>query len=128
MMRNDHKCQPEKHHAEMIDNVMDEFFDLFNTLTPLTKSHGMPDFCVKNFDRDNLTLKYPDNVIVVPSPSGVSPSPRPGEIRRHNITEAIEYASTQAAMGAARRWSILVHAGTFLNDCQMTVPQRNRQV
>ena len=79
-------------------------------------------------NRDDLVLKYPNNVIVVQSPDGSSPPPKRGEIRFGNICAASQYAAAQADKGAAKQWSIVVHPGFFVNDCQLSSPKANSQV
>ena len=66
-----------------------------------------------------VSLKYPDNVVVVPSPDGTSRPPAPGTITHPTITEAVEYAVDSANRGKAKQFSILVHAGIFGNDLQV---------
>ena len=116
-----------KQETDMTANVMEDAMSLFKTLDPYRKPNG-PDINVKHYDRSNVKLKYPDNVIVVPSPIGASPPPEAGEIRRPNISDAIEYAAIQAAIGAAKRWSIIVYGGSFFNDCVISTPKSNIKV
>ena len=111
---------------DMMAKGTNDLFSLTKSLIPFFRSQ--PDIKQKRFDRTTIALKYPENVIVVPSPSGVSPPPEAGEIRRRNITDAIEYAAQRADQGEAKRWSIVVHAGCYYNDCQIIKPTRNVEV
>ena len=74
---------------------------------------GRPSPILRCSDPSEIPLKYPDNVIVVPSPNGTSRPPGPGAITRPSISAAVAHAVESADRGEATKFSILVHSGIF---------------
>ena len=69
---------------------------------------------------ETVAVKYPDNVIVVASPTGKAPPPAEGETRVHTIQAAVQLAARRCYQGGYRRSrckgvSIVVHEGIYVD-------------
>jgi len=91
-------------------NVMGELF--CSLLESREEKIGLT---TKTYNRHDLTLKYPDNVIVVGYP-GKTPLPTFGELRKATLDEAITYAENEASNGRGKAFSILVHKYSYVDD------------
>ena len=73
-----------------------------------------PDFLIKSGAKlTSADVKYPDNLIVVVSPSGPKPPPLLDRerIRVEKLSSAIRFACDEAAAGRGKNFSIVVYEG-----------------
>ena len=73
-----------------------------------------PRFTSKHYDVAEVKPMYPENVIVVASPTGNAPPRAPGETRVDKLSYAVLAAFLRATMGR-KRCSIVVHEGVYID-------------
>ena len=117
--------------AELHEKVQTDFLSIGESLKPYKQQFDieLKDYSSTfSYRRPRLDLKYPENIIVVSSPSGDSPPPERGETRCDSVAEATRIAAAIADMGGPSKWCIVVHNGYYLNNCRIHVPSRRKEV
>ena len=82
---------------------------------------------------ETVAVKYPDNVIVVASPTGRAPPPAEGETRVHTILAAVQLAARRCEQGGYRHSrckgvSIVVHEGIYIDPTRTPTEFENGYV
>ena len=96
-----------------------EFLKMLQSVAAAEKD---PHFRAKNKKKrydEAVDLMYPENVIVVASPTGKAPPPAPGETRVRRLSDAVDAAVLRARVGGAKRCSILVHEGLYIDALEL---------
>ena len=83
-------------------------------LQSVAEAEKDPRFSSKNYDVADVKPMYPENVIVVASPTGNAPPRAPGETRVDRLSYAVLAAFLRASVGL-KRCSIVVHEGVYLD-------------
>ena len=93
----------------------------FELLQSVAEAERDPHFFANHYANPRLNLMYPDNVIVVASPTGKAPPPAPNETRVTKLSHAVRAAVLRSDIGG-KGCSILVHEGVYIDPLQFIPP------
>jgi len=85
------------------------------TLKSMVWLENKSEFNSSTYTYDSSHLSYPQNVVVVASPTSKGPPPVDGEVRFKSFTEALSSLSKYIKFGKTDGVSILVHEGLYIN-------------